>query len=522
MKRVLVVTYYDLRDSIFCAMRQFVAKGYTVQNYPLFQYKMDTFSKIPNYMEHFLQCIRDFDTDVVLWWYFGLSAEEMALTKKTFPEVKQVLFNWDDPFVWHNDRTYRKRVSFLDGAIPTCSTTLARYISCGVKYAEYSPPGFDPQYCNDFSGCDNGRGSYACDLSICCTNLYEDASVYPNQFVNRKLLVDFLYRKIYLSGGDEEQQQCQKISFHVYGPEEPLKRLYPLAYRGFCSYDNLQYLFSQSRINLCTHVDCTTTNYICERVSMILGSGGFLFVDPLVQQQQHGSPNKVLRNNYHCVFMSAGINKKKCSVRSALNQIWHQLAPYLINPTDKMKASMEQIRRNGREFARKHLTWKELAKTFDGIVSRLFFDAAYVKTTASGLFFDLNNGATMSSFAVPYKARSKDNDRDDDDRAAFDWEKYVELNRLNRRDIGTEEIAWCHWRRHGRKNGFVFCCSSKKKEEERQIAASSSALSKAATSKYHRVLSGVKDSYDLLVQLPIDDEELLTQLLLFAASSSEQ
>jgi hypothetical protein len=156
--------------------------------------------------------------------------------------------------------------------------TLNAYLSCdgrelkylidrGIYNYVYCPSGFDPRvtyYTND--------PSYKCDVSIICTNLYGDNSLFTREGVrvHRKELVDLLY------------QHRTEMQFHIYGPPQ-FKETYPDCYRGSIAYENCPKVFSNSKINLCLHA--TSFNnyqkyiYFSERLPQIMGSRGLLYCD---------------------------------------------------------------------------------------------------------------------------------------------------------------------------------------------------------------------------------------------------
>ena len=267
MNNICIISYYGLRDALQCAASSLQDIGYVVSDFSLFKYMYDIHDKNINYQQMLIQHITENNINVVLWWFINIDTDEF-INIKTVTGVKYVLFNWDEPFNWnHCDLVSKSK--YFDAVYVTCQETLDNYVQNGAKNAYYLLPGFSPKIHNIMHTIDDDdRKKYACDISFCCTNLYQCDLNYPNQYINRKKLIDEIY-----------QEACNnKFIFHIYGPDF-LQELYPNSYRGYCSYDISKKVFNCSKINLCTHVLCDKTGYINERVILIGGCGGLLLMD---------------------------------------------------------------------------------------------------------------------------------------------------------------------------------------------------------------------------------------------------
>lgn len=265
---ICMISYYGLRDSLLCAAKSLEDMGYNVFDFPLFKYIYDIHDKIDNYIFLLKQFIIDNNIEIVLWWFVNISTDEFIDIKKS-TGVKYILFNWDEPYNWELC-DLKNKSKYFDAVFVTCQETCSRYLENGTRYSHYLLPGFSPKIHNIRQSNKTDSEKYSCDISFCCTNLYSDEKSYPDQYINRKNIVD----KIYAAALEK------KFVFHIYGPDF-LKELYPESYRGYCSYMDSQLVFNNSKINLCTHVVSNKSGYINERVILIGGSGGLLLVDPV-------------------------------------------------------------------------------------------------------------------------------------------------------------------------------------------------------------------------------------------------
>lgn len=263
--KLCVVSYYGPMESIELGENA-LKKYFEVYDFPLFKYMFDQYDKVDNYVDIFMEFIMDNKIDIVLWWFMNIDTEKfIEIKQKT--KVKYAIFNWDEPYNWKICDMVKK-MKYIDTAFVTCKETLPLYIKNGTGNAYCLYPAFDKEinYVIDHEKID--ETIYECDISFCCTNLYENNRLYPNQFINRFRLVYNIYCN----------QQKYGYIFHIYGPKF-LGELFPLSYKGFIKYDKLNNLFNYSRINLCTHVLCNKEGYVNERVILVGGSGGLLLCD---------------------------------------------------------------------------------------------------------------------------------------------------------------------------------------------------------------------------------------------------
>lgn len=264
--KLLITTYYGFRESLILVNESLTGAGLEVFDYPLMMKHNEISDGV---IDEITQIINDNNIDIILWWYFNVPSniiEQIKInTKITF-----WIYNWDHPYDWDINKNYEK-AKFIDVAFITCeeSDSTSTWVKHGAGDAVCLYPGFSSRihYPILFEN-NNDLEIYGCDISICCTNLYY-GDAYPNQYINRKILIDDIYNNQHLG-----------YKFKIFGPEY-LKELYPDSYVKFINYEETNKVFHYSKINLCTHVLCDRDKYINERVFLILASGGILLVDDI-------------------------------------------------------------------------------------------------------------------------------------------------------------------------------------------------------------------------------------------------
>lgn len=285
MVRVLIVSYYELKDALKSAAESLIKLGHAVQFYPLFQYAYDQHDRKDDYPRHFRETLVDQQPDVVLCWFIGVPADVLREARQAVPDARWVLYNWDDPWMWREpSMDLAAKAGIFDVTAVTCRDTLERYRKTGVAQAVYAPPGHDPEVFKPLFDleADPDPAHFDCDVSFCCTNLYNDDK-YDDQFYPRKQLVDALY-------------VAKDIRFHLYGPEH-LRGLYPDAYQGMVSHPDSNRVFNRSRIVLCTHVCKNGDGYMNERTVLAIAAGSLLLVDPVA------GLDKLLRPDVDCIYI---------------------------------------------------------------------------------------------------------------------------------------------------------------------------------------------------------------------------
>lgn len=321
--KLLITSYYDLKESLLCASNALTQLGFVVTNYPLFRYYMDNNDKLDNYVDHFIDYIKQVNPDIILWWYIGIPSLDMDKIVNNSSMCKHIFFNWDEPQNW-SLCDIKNKAKYFDSVFVCCEEKLNDYINLGTKHSYLLYPGFDKQIHHPLIEDLDDIDKYSCDISFICTNLYTNYDEFPNQFIPRKQLVDDIYLN----------QKKYGYVFHLYGPQQ-FGELYPDSYKGFINYEDTNKVFNYSKINLCTHVNYNQYKYLNERTFMILGSGGLLYVDPV-----YGIHDVVKQNE--CVIID----------KDYINQIVNILDNY---------DDYYIIRHNGYKRAIKEHTWLDWA-----------------------------------------------------------------------------------------------------------------------------------------------------------------
>lgn len=271
MSNICFVSYYELKEALLEAANSLKKIGYKIFDFPMFKYVHDINDKRSDYSDYFISYLIENKINIVLWWFIDIDTDKFKIIKdKTSiecPNIKYILFNWDDPFNWDNCDLAGK-ASYFDYVFITCKETLEKYKSFGSKNTYYLLPGFSPKIHDTIKYFDlTNYHKYSCDISFCCTNLYADP-IYDKQYISRKRLIDDIY----------DNQNKYDYKFNLYGPDF-LQKIYPDSYKSFITYDQSSKIFYYSKINLCTHVISNMDGYVNERVILIGGSGGLLLVD---------------------------------------------------------------------------------------------------------------------------------------------------------------------------------------------------------------------------------------------------
>lgn len=391
MKKILIVSYYHLKESLLCASESFINLGYDICNFPLFQYAYDKNDKRLDYLELFLETIEKEEPNIILWWFFGISANDIQYIYNKNANLYHILYNWDDPFCW-NSSEFPKKCKNFDLVISSCFETQSNYLKSNVKKVIYSLPPYSPSI---YFPIDDIK--YECDISFCITNLYESEGTYPNQFINRKYIIDTLYNS--------------DLIFHLYGPNY-LRDLYPKSYKGYVKHDNLSDIFHKSRINLSTHIVSGKSGYLNERSILILASGGLLLVEP----------NDILKNNENCVFLE--------------EDFIEQIKGILNNYDD-----YEEIKQNGIEFV-KEMHWDNWAMQIHVEIAKHFFNT----TVYNKLYLpEEQNGEVMWEHWLMNRDNMYDEIKIPPE---FNFTKYKTDFNLNISDV----MLYWHWKKYGKRD----------------------------------------------------------------------
>lgn len=289
---LLLIGYCHLNDGFLYASKSLEKLDYKIFFFQYSSYMMDN---IEDRDEILIKFINDNSINVCLWWNNNIKYDsiEKVVINVMNKYIQHIFFNWD-PFLYnyqkYNSIIWKERI---DDKIK-CYSLMNYILSCfetEINYFRdrdclnicYAPPGFDLNI-SKFEYDEN----YKCDISIVCTNMYNNTSEFPDESTNitRYSIVDKLY------------ENRDKINFHIYGIER-FKNIYPECYKGFINYHNCNKVFSNSKINLSIHPlikELNGTNskeeYFSERLPQILGCKGLLmtnslFTDKLIKDEDY-------------------------------------------------------------------------------------------------------------------------------------------------------------------------------------------------------------------------------------------
>jgi Glycosyl transferases group 1 len=278
MVKICFISYYGLRESLLCASNSLEKLGYEITNFSLMEHERNE-NKDKAY-DMLIETINTNKIDVVLWWYIGLETDKFRYIVEN-TNIKHMFYNWDDPNGWI-ERDIMGKAKYFNCVFTCCKGIINRYLEHGTKNVFHLLPGYDPTV--NYIIVNDVLNEYDCDISIVCTQLYENNLSDMNQYINRKELIDNIYKN------------RSKYKFHVYGPPF-LKELYPDCYKKQIPYSDLNHVFNNSKINICTHTHCQFEKYANERTVLILGSGGLLYVDKVKGN------NELFEDKEDCVYI---------------------------------------------------------------------------------------------------------------------------------------------------------------------------------------------------------------------------
>jgi len=348
---LLIIGYYHLADG-FRTCANYLSKDYNVYFFPFCHYidsKFNIQRELITYIngdrcEHYECGLRENNPpmDVVIFWnykYFVNSHEGLNLLVTMKEEIRHKViylgYNWD-PLPPNGDIDVLKLafIRILNGFLTCDGREIKNLKERGEYNYVYCPPGFDPQITNYIYD-----PTYECDVSIVCTNLYEDYGIFSRKDVrvHRKEIVDLLY------------ENRDKIKFQIYGPQN-FKEKYVDCYRGYISYNECPKVFSNSKINLCIHA--TSYNnyqkyiYFSERLPQILGSRGLLYCDTEYDHLLIPNVNYILADD-----------------RNPLEQIYFILKNY-------DSPQYQTIKNAGYELAQKNFTWDNMRQRVNMVTHR--------------------------------------------------------------------------------------------------------------------------------------------------------
>jgi hypothetical protein len=283
--KIILVTYYGIYEQ-FIYIKESLELVYEVINFP-YRHYIDNFDE--GTLKTKMKELLDLKPKYVLWWILDIKTNNLREIHNYNHNVKHIYFNWDEPFNFDVVNAKQKS-KYLNYVFGTCQESMHKYIDSGALHANCLYTGYSskihyPYFIKD-TGYDFSKIKYRHDVSFVLTNLYENKEMYPDQVIDRKVLVDNLYLN-----------QKSNYKFAIYGPSK-FKELYPNSYVDYIKYNDTCKLFNESKINICTHVIGNKAGYLNERVFLIMASGGLLLIDPIK------GIDKILKNGYNCIYIN--------------------------------------------------------------------------------------------------------------------------------------------------------------------------------------------------------------------------
>lgn len=323
--RIIIVGYYYLIEGFLYAANALKANSsWTIDFFPGLFYNQHKQDLLQDHLTNFIEGnIIDYDdkviydnknlkkADLVLWWNLNIGIEKFSKIQEDV-ECTHILYSNYDPVSQYTDPNNAELVKLFNVVFSSCKRSVEYYKGIGCYNAYHILSGFDKTVHNYEENDD-----YKCDISFVLNNLYNYGSDYKK--INRENFLKELIEKT-------------DYNIHIYGSPQ-LKALFPDNYKGECNYNNTKYVFSNSKINISTHISMDGDTYINERSLQILGSKGLLLIDNV------GNLNEILDVEKECVVIDED---------NIIEQI-----DEIMNNYDKY----EEIKENGYKKAIQELTW---------------------------------------------------------------------------------------------------------------------------------------------------------------------
>jgi hypothetical protein len=341
---LLIIGYCHLDDGFLYASKALEKLGYKIFFFPYLSYMMDKVKNIDNLL---INKMDEYAIDICLWWCNNITIDTYdKVINNKYINLKHYFFSWDPILydykkyncntVWHPIVEQKKIIYSFMTHVFSCFEKEIDFFKV-YQNISYSYPGFD----KEISYYDKDS-DYECDISIVCTNIYNNNNEFPTEATNisRYEVIDKLYK-------------CRDmIKFNIYGTEN-LKNMYPECYKGFIKYQKCNKVFSNSKINLSIHPivnelnsNNSTKEYFSERVPQILGCKGLLVTNSKL--------SNILVENEDYIYIDR-------------NMDWFNKLLNIIKNND----NYDKVRENGYKKAIQNYTWNNFANKIDYITKLL-------------------------------------------------------------------------------------------------------------------------------------------------------
>lgn len=323
--KLVILGYYHYAEGFMCGGNALKKNGFTVDFFPWLLYNHRLKNIMNDHIVDFLNgqdndypkdnilFTQDEKADVALWWNTEVSIETLKYVKEKTNCIN-VLYSWYDPHSFFSRDINNDVVKEFDIVFSSCLDTVEYYKQLGIN-AVHLLAGFDKKihyYEQD--------DEHKCDISLVCNNLYNDNADFR---INREELMRELIEKT-------------NYKINVYGPEQ-LKVVFPNNYISFIPFETSRKVFSNSKININTHINFNGDMYLNERTFQIMGSKGLMLVDNVKGIE------KIFDVDKHCIILDR-------------TNVVDQVKNILDNYDDYKK-----IASNGHDFVLNNHTWNNWA-----------------------------------------------------------------------------------------------------------------------------------------------------------------
>lgn len=264
--RLIIIGYYYLIEGFLGGATALKKIGFDVDFFPWLFYKN---TKKELLKEHLISFINGEDkqyenviinnnfkkADVLLWWNTEIQLDLIEEVGKC--NVMNILYSWYDPISYFVKNENREIIKQFDIIYSSCLDSVNYYKENGCK-SFHIYTGFDENIHHYV-----GNDEYKCDISFVIHNLYNYETPYNK--INREELINKLINET-------------DYNIKIYG-QECLGKLFPNNYVKNLNFNETKNVFSNSKININTHITMDGHKYLNERTFQILGCKGLLLID---------------------------------------------------------------------------------------------------------------------------------------------------------------------------------------------------------------------------------------------------
>jgi hypothetical protein len=412
MKKILIVSFYELKDYLLYIKELFEQYNFTVISYPLFRYAYDSNDKLDNYKEHMNDFIKENNPDIILWWFIDVPVEVFKYIKQNFKEKLFIMYNSDDPI--NLTKELFDKAKIFDIVITPCKETIHMYkLYSGCKVIMFGPMGYDPNLFKEITDTKDFQSEYDefnCDISMLFYNMFLDKSYYPTQVVYKKDLIDTVVTYCTKNG----------IKLKLYGTPA-IKEFFPQYYCGEVPYYKLNFLFNFSKINIISSPYREKSLLINEYMFSILGSGGLLMLDKTKDIETY------LTNNQNCIMYDGR------DFLAKINTILNNYNNY------------GNVKKKGLEFAKSN-TWDMWVENLVKEIGKLTFDK---KLYAELYGLDINKDLLAHWLNEGIKKKEICYDFDVPDN--FSHEDYIANSKIK----DHPKFAYMHWFMNSKSSSYL-------------------------------------------------------------------